>query len=161
MHQYFWVLLIILVSLVAIVVLYRLLFPNLQKVKAGDGLEKKVAEGKGLERHSEASEEPVGRGGEGSQAKAESMRELALQFLDADERRVVEALLEAKGSMLQKEISWKTGFSRVKTHRVLTRLIRRGVVSAEKYYNTNKITLTDTLLDKENKQDRPKDKSTK
>jgi DNA-binding transcriptional regulator LsrR (DeoR family) len=50
--------------------------------------------------------------------------------------------------MLQKEISWETGFSRVKTHRVLARLIRRGVVIAEKYYNTNKITLADFLLEK-------------
>jgi uncharacterized membrane protein len=56
--------------------------------------------------------------------------------------------LAAGGTMLQKEISWKTGHSRVKTHRVLIRLIKRGVVSAEKYYNTNKISLSGFLLGK-------------
>ena len=82
----------------------------------------------------------------------QSSKEITLQFLEADERKVVEVLLEAKGIILQKEISWKTGFSRVKTHRVLTRLIRRGVVTAEKYYNTNKIVLSDSILDKKNKE---------
>ena len=47
--------------------------------------------------------------------------------------------------MLQKDIRWKTGLSRVKTHRILHRLAKRGIVSAEKYYNTNKITLADWL----------------
>ncbi len=56
--------------------------------------------------------------------------------------------MDAHGTMLQKDISWKIGFSRVKTHRVLARLIRRGVVYTEKYYNTNKIILSDSLLDK-------------
>ncbi len=69
----------------------------------------------------------------------------AIQVLAEDEKKVVEALLAANGTMLQKEISWKTGYSRVKTHRILVRLIRRGVVSAEKYYNTNRITLADWL----------------
>jgi uncharacterized membrane protein len=39
------------------------------------------------------------------------------------------------------------GFSRVKIHRVLVRLIRRGVVTAEKYYNTNRIEVADWLND--------------
>ena len=63
----------------------------------------------------------------------------------ADERKVVDALLKSGGSMLQKDISWKTGFSRVKTHRVLARLIRRDVVASEKYYNTNRITLSNWI----------------
>jgi len=49
------------------------------------------------------------------------------------------------GTMLQKDIRWKTGLSRVKTHRILFRLAKRGIVSAEKYYNTNKIELADWL----------------
>ncbi len=72
--------------------------------------------------------------------------EAALMVLEEDERKVVKALMDAGGQLLQKEISWKTGFSRVKTHRLLVKLLRRGVVSTEKYYNTNRITLTDWLL---------------
>lgn len=69
-----------------------------------------------------------------------------LRVLQDDERKVVETLISEGGTMLQKDIRWKTGLSRVKTHRVLLRLIKRGVVSAEKYFNTNKITLADWLM---------------
>jgi uncharacterized membrane protein len=71
--------------------------------------------------------------------------EIALRLLEPDERRVVETILDEGGTMLQKDISHELGFSRVKTHRVLKRLIKRGVVEAQEYYNTNKITLTDWL----------------
>jgi uncharacterized membrane protein len=79
----------------------------------------------------------------------DSSIDVARRLLESDERRVVDELVKAGGSLLQKELSWETGFSRVKTHRILVRLIRRGVVSSEKYYNTNKITLADWLLDHE------------
>jgi uncharacterized membrane protein len=71
--------------------------------------------------------------------------EVAMRLLEPDERRVVEALVAAGGSMLQKDISHGLEFSRVKTHRVLVRLLRRGVVTAEKHYNTNRIELVDWL----------------
>ena len=69
----------------------------------------------------------------------------SLRLLHDDERRVVEALVKAGGSMLQKDISYDLKLSRVRTHRVLVRLIERGVVKAEKHYNTNMITLSDWL----------------
>ena len=83
---------------------------------------------------------------DGSLRSQEAPIEVALRLLESDERKVVEAIIEAGGSLLQKEISWETSFSRVKTHRVLVRLIRRGVVTSEKYYNTNKITLAEWLF---------------
>jgi uncharacterized membrane protein len=71
--------------------------------------------------------------------------EVAMRLLEPDEKRVMEILVAAGGSKLQKDISHEIGFSRVKTHRVLVRLIRRGVVTAEKYYNTNRIEVADWL----------------
>jgi len=68
-----------------------------------------------------------------------------LRVLNDDERKIVETLVAEGGTMLQKDIRWKTGLSRVKTHRVLFRLAKRGIVTVEKYYNTNKITLADWL----------------
>jgi uncharacterized membrane protein len=58
---------------------------------------------------------------------------------------IVKALEKAGGSMLQKDISYELEFSRVKTHRVLVRLLKRGVVTAEKHFNTNRIELADWL----------------
>jgi len=65
-----------------------------------------------------------------------------LRVLNPDERKVVEALATSeKGWLLQRDIRWKTGLTRVKTHRVLARLAARGIVKVEKYYNTNKVVL--------------------
>ncbi|MCW4010238.1 MAG: hypothetical protein NWF05_06410 [Candidatus Bathyarchaeota archaeon] len=65
-----------------------------------------------------------------------------LRVLNNDERKVVEALAASgEGWLLQKDIRWKTGLSRVKTHRVLARLAARDIVKVEKYYNTNKVAL--------------------
>ena len=77
--------------------------------------------------------------------KEESVLSAILRVLNDDERKIVETLVAEEGTMLQKDIRWKTGLSRVKTHRVLFRLAKRGIVTVEKYYNTNKITLADWL----------------
>ncbi len=72
-----------------------------------------------------------------------------LKVLNEDERKVVETLASSKeGSMLQKEIRWKTNLSRVKIHRIIARLAERGIVKVEKQDNTNKITLTDWIKSK-------------
>ena len=70
---------------------------------------------------------------------------VALRLLDENERRVVEVLVAEGGSMLQKDISIDLGFSRVKTHRVVQSLIKRGLVTTEEHFNTNKVTLVDWL----------------
>lgn len=79
--------------------------------------------------------------------KGESTLDAVLRILKEDEKKVIETLVSEGGAMLQKDIRWKTGFSRVKTHRILYRLAERGLVSAEKYYNTNRITLADWLVE--------------
>ncbi len=91
-----------------------------------------------------ATERGEPRGDEGKLSRGRAV-EVAMRLLEPDEKRVVEVLVAAGGSMLQKDISHELGFSRVKTHRVLVRLLRRGVVTAEKYYNTNRIQIADWL----------------
>jgi len=78
--------------------------------------------------------------------EGESMVDAVLRVLKDDEKKVIETLVSEGGTMLQKDIRWKTGFSRVKTHRILHRLAERGLVTAEKHYNTNKIKLADWLM---------------
>jgi len=74
-----------------------------------------------------------------------------LKVLNEDERKVVETLASAKeGSMLQKEIRWKTDLSRVKIHRVVARLAERGIVRVEKQDNTNRVTLSDWITKPKN-----------
>jgi uncharacterized membrane protein len=65
-----------------------------------------------------------------------------------DERKVVELIVNSGGSVLQSDIARQLGFSRVKTHRILYRLSTRGIITAEKHYNTYKITLAEWLFPK-------------
>jgi uncharacterized membrane protein len=85
--------------------------------------------------------------------KGESALDAVLRVLNEDERKVIEILVDEGGTMLQKDIRWKTGLSRVKTHRILFRLAKRGIVSAEKYYNTNRVTLAEWLAKKRGLED--------
>jgi uncharacterized membrane protein len=76
---------------------------------------------------------------------AEDKLEVALRLLDENERKVVEAIVAEGGSMLQKDISINLGLSRVKTHRTVQSLVKRGLVTTEEHYNTNKVTMVDWL----------------
>ncbi len=67
-----------------------------------------------------------------------------LRVLNEDERKVVQAIAASEeGFILQRDLRWKTGLTKVQTHRVLARLSARGIVKVEKYYNTNKVVLAD------------------
>jgi uncharacterized membrane protein len=119
----FWLVLFVVPLVVVVAVLgYALVFPELSEKKP----EEKPSSVPAVE-------------------KRGSALDAVLRVLNEDERKVIETLVAEGGMMLQKDIRWKTGLSRVKTHRVLFRLAKRGIVSAEKYYNTNKIVLADWL----------------
>lgn len=122
----------LLIAVVSLVFMFYY-FPRLEGVRSSGSLRPEVER---LERDTL----PEGRSRESPEAL-----EVALRLLEPDERRIVESLFEAGGSMLQKDISYQLEISRVKTHRTLVKLIKRGVVSAEKYYNTNMIELADWL----------------
>ena len=149
-QPWFWVLLLIPV-LVVIVLLYRLFLPDLKRVKMTEKLEELVE--KTVKENIEKNIDVKNKSVESKDVTTqETSIKIALRLLESDEKRVVKSLVDAGGSILQKEISWKTGFSRVKTHRILVRLLRRGVVTSEKYYNTNKITLSKWLFNHENRE---------
>ncbi|MBI4044727.1 MAG: hypothetical protein HY392_03385 [Candidatus Diapherotrites archaeon] len=65
-----------------------------------------------------------------------------LKMLNADESKVVNVLLENHGHALQAEITRLPGMSKVKSHRVVQKLIDRGVLIKEDFGKTNKIKFT-------------------
>jgi hypothetical protein len=143
----YWILIpvIIIIGIVIILYLYRSWFPRLNTIQPTSNLKDQITQ-QTETTVSDQSESTNQDMIEASKPNEEtSSIDTVLRLLETDERKVVEALLESDGSMLQKDISWTTGFSRVKTHRVLVRLIRRDVVTSEKYYNTNRITLSDWI----------------
>ena len=132
----FYLILVVLIAVIFVIIL--LFFPRLEKVKTTENLQQEV------ERQQAATEKMKEVAQEDRTVRSQSI-DVAIRMLEPDERRVVEALMNAGGTMLQKDLSRELGLSRVKTHRVLVRLLRRGVVTAEKHYNTNRIELADWL----------------
>jgi uncharacterized membrane protein len=67
--------------------------------------------------------------------------EVTDSLLLPEERLVIAQLRKAGGEMTQKEISQSTGLSKVKIHRVLSRLEGKKVVKRHPYGMTKKIVL--------------------
>ncbi|MEE8570817.1 MAG: hypothetical protein V3S97_07490 [Candidatus Bathyarchaeia archaeon] len=119
LQSYFWILLLVPI-LLTIFLLYRFFLPALNKVKVdekmGNIVVKTSAEASMVESLNSkdanfAPETPV--------VSQEAPIDVARRLLESDEKQIVDALVKAGGSLLQKELSWETGFSRVKTHRIL------------------------------------------
>jgi uncharacterized membrane protein len=68
--------------------------------------------------------------------------------LKPDEKKVLEVLIANDGKYLQKYIRKEAGLSRLKVHRILSRLAERGMVSLKKSGNTNEVVLADWLKPK-------------
>ena len=70
---------------------------------------------------------------------------IILNFLSYNEKKVINKLIEQKGTALQSEISRMESLGKVRTHRIVKDLERKGLIVVEKYGNTNQITLTEKL----------------
>lgn len=66
---------------------------------------------------------------------------IILKLLSEDERKAISKLVDGGGKTLQAEISRLPGLSKVKSHRIVRRLEKRGVITVESYGKTNIIQL--------------------
>jgi uncharacterized membrane protein len=64
-----------------------------------------------------------------------------LKLLNLNEKKVIEKLIETKGSALQSEIGRMDGMTKLKAHRAVKELERKGIVKLEQYGKTNRIIL--------------------
>jgi len=71
--------------------------------------------------------------------------ETVMRTSKPEERKVLEVLATHDGRYLQKLIVKESGLSRLKTHRIVSRFVERGMATAVKSGNTNEITLTPWL----------------
>ena len=78
-------------------------------------------------------------------ANIETPFDTVSKTLTAEERKVVDMLTAHNGQYLQKYIRSETGLSRLKIHRMVTRLAERGIVTLEQFGNTNKVYLSSWL----------------
>jgi len=68
--------------------------------------------------------------------------EILLRFLNEDEKKLVNALIESDGKVLQAEITRLPGMTKVKSHRIVQRLLDRGVIEKDQVGKTNIIRFT-------------------
>jgi len=77
-----------------------------------------------------------------------------VQFLNKEEKLVVQKLIDNDGKVLQAEITRIEGIGKVKSHRIIQRLVDRKVIEVESFGKTNIIKLTkeikSVLLGKKN-----------
>ena len=80
---------------------------------------------------------------ENNEISKTNITKLLLKFLSYNEKKVINKLIEQKGSVLQSEISRMGGMGKVRTHRTITELKKKEIVTVESHGKTNRITLTD------------------
>ena len=69
--------------------------------------------------------------------------DILLKTLTADEKKVLNVLIAHQGKYLQKYIVKESGLSRLKTHRIIARFAKRGIVVVREFGNTNEIVVSD------------------
>ncbi|HLD18612.1 MAG TPA: winged helix-turn-helix transcriptional regulator [Candidatus Nanoarchaeia archaeon] len=70
-----------------------------------------------------------------------------IRFLNPDERNIIDRIIQGNGRALQSELTRELGLSKVKIHRVVDKLKKRGIIFMSKYGKTNSIVLNKDLLE--------------
>lgn len=81
----------------------------------------------------------------GNQKIRKKDTKVILKFLSANEKVVVEKLMENNGKVQQIELTRLPGLNKVKTHRLLNDMERKGIIKREKYGKLNLIVLDKNL----------------
>ena len=74
-------------------------------------------------------------------------REIILKFLNPVERKIMKILIENNGKVLQAEINRIEGMTKLKTHRTVKDMERKGIIKRESFGKTNRIILSDDIKD--------------
>ncbi len=69
-------------------------------------------------------------------------KDIIFKFLNLNEKKVLEKLIERKGTALQSEINLMEGMTKIKTHRAVRDLERKSIIRTEAYGKTNRIFLS-------------------
>lgn len=67
------------------------------------------------------------------------------KLLDSDERKIFSKLIENNGKVLQAELSRLEGIGKVKAHRIIERMGKKGIIEKEGFGKTNYIKLAKDL----------------
>ena len=79
---------------------------------------------------------------EGKKQDLKNNTGVLLQFLNNDEKKLVNALIESGGKVLQAEVTRLPGMTKIKSHRVVLKLLDKGVIEKIQLGKTNIIQFT-------------------
>ncbi|MGV8168451.1 MAG: helix-turn-helix transcriptional regulator [Candidatus Nanoarchaeia archaeon] len=72
---------------------------------------------------------------------------VVLKLLSAEERKVINKLLENNGKVHQSEITYMEGFTKVRAHRIVEILVKKGIVKKETLGKARLITLESDIYE--------------
>lgn len=78
---------------------------------------------------------------------ANSSAQLVMKFLSKEEREIIGLISEKEGMTTQAEISKLPGMTRLKAHRIVEKMEKKGLVFVEKYGKVNMVRLVNELKD--------------
>lgn len=73
--------------------------------------------------------------------------EIVKKFLTDDEKKVIDLLFEKQGLITQSDLTKIYGYSRVRAHRIIKRLEKRGIIYIDRQGKINYIRLVNAFLD--------------
>ncbi|MBT4191867.1 MAG: hypothetical protein HOE11_01020 [Candidatus Diapherotrites archaeon] len=77
----------------------------------------------------------------------EKLTRALIQFLNKDEKKIVEKIIEENGKIYQSELSRIEGIGKLKSHRIIRKLEDRRVIEIERHGKTNIIKLKKEIKD--------------
>ncbi|MCW4032489.1 MAG: hypothetical protein NWF08_03745 [Candidatus Bathyarchaeota archaeon] len=100
-----------------------------------------------LEKNMKLISKVIDKNNSASKKKAIKMdnKEIIFKFLNLNERKVLEKLIEREGIVMQSEINLIEGMTKLKTHRAVKDLERKSIIKTESYGKTNRITLSNEI----------------
>lgn len=97
----------------------------------------------GLDRHNSNLDESIRKVRSGGRKALKNEKKRVLDvFLNADEKKVMVMIGAQKGGALQSDIVIKTGYSKVKVHRILKGLENKGLIRRGRLGITNRVMLS-------------------
>ncbi len=81
-------------------------------------------------------------GNAGAKSQQNTFNKATLKFLEGDEKIIVQRLIEKKGEALQSELTLLDGMTKVRSHRAIKKLEKKGVIDVMQKGKTNIIKLS-------------------
>jgi hypothetical protein len=142
--SYLWIIPVILIGVVASAIIgigFYLYLPELRYIKPKDACTPTSTAQRNVIPKTETS--PVASA---AVLNAPNSCDVLLKTMTPEEQKVINVLINHNGKYLQKYVTKEAGLSRLKTHRIVARFVKRGIVTVKEFGNTNEIALSDWVI---------------